>query len=102
MFVKTGDRIKVIAGKDKGKEGTVIKTDNSSNRVVVEGVNILKKHQKPNNEYPQGGVVEFEAPIHVSNVQLVDPSTKEATRIGYKMIDGKKVRFSKKSGNTLA
>ena len=102
MFVKTGDKVKVIAGKDKGKEGVVVKTIAAKDRVVVEGVNIVKKHQKPNNQYPQGGIVELEAPIHVSNVQLLDPSTNEPTKIGYKVEDGKKVRFAKKSGTTLA
>ena len=102
MFVKTGDKVKVIAGKDKGKEGVVVKTIAAKDRVVVEGVNIVKKHQKPNNQYPQGGIVELEAPIHVSNVQLLDPSTNEPTKIGYKVEDGKKVRFAKKSGMTLA
>jgi ribosomal protein L24, bacterial/organelle len=102
MFVKTGDKVKVIAGKDKGKEGVVVKTLAAKDRVVVEGVNIVKKHQKPNNQYPQGGIVELEAPIHVSNVQLLDPSTNEPTKIGYKVEDGKKVRFAKKSGTTLA
>ena len=102
MFVKTGDKVKVIAGKDKGKEGVVVKTIAAKDRVVVEGVNIVKKHQKPNNQYPQGGIVELEAPIHVSNVQLLDPSTNEPTKVGYKVEDGKKVRFAKKSGKTLA
>ena len=102
MFVKTGDKVKVIAGKDKGKEGVVVKTIAAKDRVVVEGVNIVKKHQKPNNQYPQGGIVELEAPIHVSNVQVLDPSTNEPTKIGYKVEDGKKVRFAKKSGTTLA
>ncbi|CAM4243604.1 50S ribosomal protein L24 [Weissella hellenica] len=102
MFVKTGDKVKVIAGKDKGKEGVIVKIDADQNRVVVEGVNMVKKHQKPNNQYPQGGIVELEAPIHVSNVQLLDPSTNEPTKVGYKVEDGKKVRFAKKSGKTLA
>ncbi|KRN76120.1 50S ribosomal protein L24 [Weissella minor] len=102
MFVKTGDKVKVIAGKDKGKEGSVVKTLANQDRVVVEGVNMVKKHQKPNNQYPQGGIIEQEAPIHVSNVQLLDPSTNEPTKIGYKVEDGKKVRFAKKSGKTLA
>ena len=77
MFVKTGDKVKVIAGKDKGKEGSVVKTITGQDRVVVEGVNMVKKHQKPNNQYPQGGIIEQEAPIHVSNVQLLDPSTND-------------------------
>ena len=91
MFVKTGDKVRVIAGKDKGKEGTITKTVAGKDRVVVEGVNIVKKHQKPSNEYP----------LHVSNVQLLDPSTNEPTRVGFKVEDGKKVRVSKKSGNVL-
>ena len=102
LHVKTGDNVMVISGKDKGKEGVVVKTIAAKDRVVVEGVNIVKKHQKPNNQYPQGGIVELEAPIHVSNVQLLDPSTNEPTKIGYKVEDGKKVRFAKKSGTTLA
>ncbi|MCO0832544.1 50S ribosomal protein L24 [Fructobacillus sp. W13] len=101
MFVKTGDKVRVIAGKDKGKEGTVTKTVESKNRVLVEGVNLVKKHQKPSNEYPQGGVINTEAPIHASNVQVLDPSTNEPTKVGYKFEDGKKVRFAKKSGNKL-
>ncbi|MBS9339057.1 50S ribosomal protein L24 [Fructobacillus sp. M2-14] len=101
MFVKTGDKVRVIAGKDKGKEGTVTKTVDSKNRVVVEGVNLVKKHQKPSNEYPQGGVIDTEAPIHASNLQVLDPSTNEPTKVGYKFEDGKKVRFAKKSGNKL-
>ncbi|MBS9336779.1 MULTISPECIES: 50S ribosomal protein L24 [Fructobacillus] len=101
MFVKTGDKVRVIAGKDKGKEGTITKTVASKNRVVVEGVNLVKKHQKPSNEYPQGGVIDTEAPIHASNVQVLDPSTNEPTKVGFKFEDGKKVRFAKKSGNKL-
>ncbi|GKT03188.1 50S ribosomal protein L24 [Furfurilactobacillus sp. WILCCON 0119] len=102
MFLKTGDQVRVIAGKDKGKEGTIKQTLAKSDRVVVEGINMVKKHQKPNNEFPQGGVVDVEAPIHVSNVMLIDPSTKEPTRVGFKVEDGKKVRVAKKSGKTIA
>ncbi|QIL50228.1 50S ribosomal protein L24 [Weissella coleopterorum] len=101
MFVKTGDKVKVIAGKDKGKEGVIVKTIAASDRVLVEGVNMMKKHQKPSNQYPQGGIIEQEAPIHVSNVQLLDPSTNEPARFGIKIEDGKKVRVSKKSGTAL-
>ncbi|KRL56372.1 MAG: 50S ribosomal protein L24 [Furfurilactobacillus sp.] len=102
MFLKTGDQVRVIAGKDKGKEGAVKATLAKSDRVVVEGINMVKKHQKPNNEYPQGGIVDVEAPIHVSNVMLIDPSTKKPTRVGFKVEDGKKVRVAKKTGNTIA
>ncbi|GEK28036.1 50S ribosomal protein L24 [Furfurilactobacillus siliginis] len=102
MFLKTGDQVRVIAGKDKGKEGAIKQTLAKSDRVVVEGINMVKKHQKPNNEFPQGGVVDVEAPIHVSNVMLIDPSTKEPTRVGFKIEDGKKIRVAKKSGKTIA
>ncbi len=101
MFVKKGDKVKVITGKDKGKEGVVLEAFPKKDRVIVEGVNIVKKHQKPNNAAPQGGILEKEAPIHVSNVMLVDPKSGEATRVGYKVVEGKKVRVAKKSGEIL-
>ncbi|WP_288657937.1 50S ribosomal protein L24 [uncultured Limosilactobacillus sp.] len=101
MFIKTGDKVRVIAGKDKGKEGSVKKILAAENRVVVEGINKIKKHQKPNNTNPNGGVIDTEAPINASNVMLIDPSTNEPTRVGYKFVDGKKVRVAKKSGKTL-
>ncbi len=100
MRIKTGDKVRLIAGKDKGKEGIVLKTLPKQDKVVVEGLNIAKKHQKP-TQMSTGGINEFPAPIHVSNVQLVDPSTGEATRVGYREEDGKKVRFAKKSNNTI-
>ena len=101
MFIKKNDKVKVIAGKYKGKEGTVEKVFPSKERVIVKGVNIVKKHQKPTNANPNGGIVEVEAPIHVSNVMLIDPSNNEPTRVGFKIEDGKKVRVSKKTGKTL-
>ncbi|WP_407455613.1 50S ribosomal protein L24 [Ligilactobacillus aviarius] len=101
MFIKKNDKVKVIAGKDKGKEGTVEKVFPSKERVIVKGVNIVKKHQKPTNANPNGGIVEVEAPIHVSNVMLIDPSNNKPTRVGFKIEDGKKVRVSKKTGKTL-
>ena len=100
MFVKTGDTGKVIAGKSRGLTGKVIKAVPKANKVVVEGVNLIKKHQKPNNENPQGAIVEKEAPIHVSNVQVLDKNG-VAGRVGYKFVDGKKVRYNKKSGEVL-
>jgi large subunit ribosomal protein L24 len=100
MFVKKGDTVKVITGKDKGKTGVVLTAMPKANKVVVEGVNIAKKHQKPSNANPQGGIVEFEAPIHVSNVQVLDKNG-VAGRVGYKVVDGKKVRYSKKTGEVL-
>lgn len=100
MRIKSGDKVLVITGKDKGKEGTVLKTYPQENRVVVEGVNIAKKHRKP-SQTQTGGIEEFPASIHVSNVKLVDPESGEATRVGYRFEEGKKVRFSKKSDNTI-
>lgn len=100
MRIKTGDKVRLIAGKDKGKEGIVLKTLPNQDKVVVEGLNIAKKHQKP-TQMSTGGINEFPAPIHVSNVQLVDPSTGEGTKVGYRVEDGKKVRFAKKSNNTI-
>ena len=92
MRIKKGDTVKVIAGKDKGKTGTVLRTLPKEDRVVVEGLNIAKKHVKP-SQAGQGGIEEFPAPIHVSNVK--------ATRVGYRFEDGKKVRFAKKSNETI-
>ncbi|GAA3025502.1 50S ribosomal protein L24 [Tetragenococcus solitarius] len=101
MFVKKGDKVKVITGKDKNKEGVVLEAQPKNDKVIVEGVNVVKKHQKPSQAAPQGGIVEQEAPIHVSNVMLIDPSSGEATRVGYQVVDGKKVRVSKKTGEVI-
>ena len=91
----------VISGKDKGKKGVILAAFPKKDRVLVEGVNIVKKHAKPSQVNPQGGIISQEAPIHVSNVMLIDPKTGEPTRVGYKMVDGKKVRVAKKSGEVL-
>ncbi|KRK48946.1 50S ribosomal protein L24 [Secundilactobacillus kimchicus] len=101
MNIKTGDKVRVIAGKDKGKEGTVTKTIAAKDRVVIEGVNMIKKAQKASQSNPQGGIVEVEAPIHVSNVMLIDPSSNQPTRVGYRVENEKKVRYAKKSGETI-
>lgn len=102
LHVKKGDQVIVITGKDKGKKGRVLAAYPSEGRVLVEGVNIIKKHQKPNQANPQGGIISKEAPIHSSNVMLVDPKTGQATRIGYKVLEnGKKVRYAKKSGEII-
>jgi len=101
MFVKAGDKVRVLAGKDKGKEGTVLSAMPKQNKVIVEGISIMKKHTRPTGMGQEGGIVETEAPIHVSNVQLIDPKTGESTRVGYKIEDGKKVRYAKKSGEAL-
>ena len=99
-FVK-GDKVIVISGKDKGKTGTIQKVDPRSNRVVVENVNVRKKHKKPTQQNPEGSILEIYAPIDASNVALVDPKTKKATRVGHTTVKGKKVRITKASGTTL-
>ncbi|MES9681550.1 50S ribosomal protein L24 [Gottfriedia acidiceleris] len=101
MHVKKGDKVQVISGKDKGKQGVILAAFPKNNRVLVEGVNIIKKHSKPTQANPQGGIIEKEAPIHVSNVMALDPKTGEPTRVGYQLVDGKKVRIAKKSGELL-
>lgn len=101
MKLKTGDKVVVIAGKDKGKEGNIIKTLKDANKVVVEGVNVVKKHMKPNGQ-TAGSIVEVESAIDASNVMLVDPKTGKCTRIGH-TIDkkGKKIRVAKKSNSNI-
>lgn len=101
MNLKKGDNVIVIAGRDKGKTGTIQKVIPESNRVVVENVNIRKKCNKPTQANPDGGIVEVYAPIDASNVALVDPKTKKPTKIGHKIVNGKKVRVAKKSGTIL-
>ncbi|MBO8165280.1 MAG: 50S ribosomal protein L24 [Brevibacillus sp.] len=102
MHVKKGDNVIVIAGKDKGKKGRVLAAYPKQERVLVEGINLVKKHTRPSQSNPQGGIVTQEAPIHVSNVSLIDPKTGKPTRIGYKVLEnGKKVRVAKKSGEII-
>ena len=101
MNLIKGDKVIVIAGKDKGKTGTIQKVDPKSNRVVVEGVNLLKRHKKPTQATPEGSIVEIYAPIDASNVMFVDPKTKKGTRIGHKLVKGKKVRVAKASGTEI-
>lgn len=102
MKLKVGDNVVVIAGSSKGKEGKIIKTLAKEDRVIVEGVNIVKKHKKGNGQ-ETGGILEVEAPIHVSNVMLIDPKTKKATRVGYSIDEktNKKNRISKKSNEKI-
>ena len=101
MNFKTGDKVVVIAGKDKGKEGLIKKILKADNKVVVEGVNIIKKHIKPTGGNA-GSIEEMEAPIHASNVMIIDPKTKKGTRIGHTVDkNGKKIRISKKSNESL-
>lgn len=101
MHVKKGDKVQVIAGKDKGKQGVVTSVLPKKNRVIIEGLNIVKKHQKPTQVNPEGGIIEMEAPIHASNVLPLDPKTGKPTRVGYQVIDGNKVRVAKVSGEVL-
>ena len=101
MNFKQGDKVVVIAGSSKGKEGKITKVLRCSNKVVVEGVNMVKKHVKPNGQ-TAGSIIEMEAPIHASNVMMIDPKTKKRTRIAHEINkDGKKVRVSSKSKNKL-
>ncbi|WP_420604267.1 50S ribosomal protein L24 [Flagellimonas sp.] len=101
LKIKTGDTVKVIAGDHKGTEGKVLQVDREKNKAVVEGVNTVSKHEKPSAKNPQGGIVKKEAPIHISNLSLIDPKSGEATRVGYEERDGKKVRFAKKSNEVI-
>ncbi len=102
LHIKKGDNVVVIAGDNKGKKGRVLEIITKSDRALVEGVNMMKKHTKPNAKTPQGGIVEKEAPVHISNLMVVDAKTGKATRIGRKVnSEGKLVRFSKKSGEEI-
>lgn len=101
MRVKKGDTVVVIAGKDKGKKGSVVKVFPKANRVLVEGVNVITKHQKPSAINPQGGIINKEAPIHISNIMPLDPETGKGTRVRFEMKDGKKVRVAVKSGKEI-
>jgi large subunit ribosomal protein L24 len=115
LHIKKGDIVIVMRGKEapyfeNGKKvytkGRVIKVLPKENRAIVEGVNMVKKHARPSQAYPQGGIIEQEAPIHISNLMIEDPKTKEPTKVGYKFVEGKngekkKVRYAKKSGEIL-
>ena len=107
MKIKRGDTVKVIAGDDKGATGVVIKVLPKENRVIVQGVNIVKKHRKPSQSNPDGSIEEKEAPIHISNVALVDPKTKKSkkavktVRVGFDFENGKKIRVCHKTGAKL-
>ena len=103
LHIKKGDTVKVIAGNSKGQEGKVIEMHISKNRALVEGVNLVSKHSKPNAASPQGGIIKQEASIHLSNLMLVDPKSGTATRIGRKIDEksGKLTRYSKKTGEVI-
>ncbi len=100
--IKKGDTVKVLTGVSKGQEGRVLSIDPSNERAVVEGINMRSRHQRPSSENPQGGIVNQEGSIHLSNLMLVDPKSGEATRVGRtKDENGKSVRYSKKTGETI-
>lgn len=101
LKIKSGDTVVVTSGEHKSSEGKVMKVLIEKNKAIVEGVNMVSKHEKPSASNPQGGIVKKEAPIHISNLALIDPKSGKATRIGYKMEDGKKVRFSKQSNQVI-
>jgi large subunit ribosomal protein L24 len=102
LHVKKGDTVIVIAGDYLGNKGRILEINRKTEKAIVEGVNIIKKHTKPNTQHPQGGIIEKEAPVHISNLMLVDPKTGKPTRIGRRLNEnGKLVRYSKKSGEEI-
>ena len=102
IHIKKGDTVAVIAGESKGQKGRVLEVNKDKNKALVEGVNMVSKHTKPNAKAPQGGIFKKEAPIHLSNLMLVDPASGKPTRIGRRMNDKNKlVRYSKKSGEEI-
>jgi len=100
LKIKSGDTVRVNAGDHKGQEGKVQKVLREKNKAIVEGVNMVSKHEKPSASNPQGGIVKKEAPVHISNLSLVDKKG-DTSRVGYRTEDGKKVRFSKKSNEVI-
>ena len=101
MNIKTNDTVKVLSGKDKGKQGKILSADPKSMKVVVEGVNVAKKHQKARQQNEESGIISVETPIYASKVQLVCPKCGKATRVAHTVVDGKKVRTCKKCGATM-
>ena len=102
LHIKKGDNVYVNSGEDRGKQGRVLSVDVKKQRAIVEGLNMVSKAMRPNAQHPNGGIVKMEAPIHVSNLNLVDPKTGKPTRVGHKVnAEGKKVRVAKKSGEEI-
>ena len=99
--IRKGDTVYVNAGNDKGKTGKVLSVIPAKDRAIVEGINLVSKHTKPNAKQPQGGIIKQEAGIHISNLQLIDPQSGKPTRVGHKVVDGKKIRYAKKSGEEI-
>lgn len=102
IHIKKGDMVSVIAGEAKGQKGRVLEVDRDKDRALVEGINMVSKHTKPNAKAPQGGIIKKEAPLNISNIMLIDPTSGKPTRIGRKLDEnGKLVRYSKKSGEEI-
>ena len=101
LKIKSGDTVQVIAGDHKGLQGKVVSVDREKNKAIVEGVNLVSKHTKPSTKNPQGGIVKKEAPIHISNLSLIDSKTNTPTKVSVKIEGDKKLRFSKKSNQVL-
>ena len=102
LHIKKGDTVYVLSGEDKGKQGRVLSVQVTKQRAIVEGVNIVTKSTKPNAKYPQGGLVKMEAPVHISNLSLIDPKSGKPTRVGFRKDEkGVTARYSKKSGEEI-
>jgi large subunit ribosomal protein L24 len=102
IHIKKGDNVMVMAGESKGQKGRILEVDRSKNKAIVEGVNLVSRHTKPNAKAPQGGILRKEAPVHISNLMLIDPASGKPTRIGRRLNDKNKlVRYSKKSGEEI-
>jgi large subunit ribosomal protein L24 len=102
LHIKKGDTVMLIAGESKGQKGRILEVDRIKERAIVEGVNMVSKHTKPNAKAPQGGIIKKEAPVHISNLMLLDPASGKPTRIGKRLNDKNKlVRYSKKSGEEI-
>ncbi|MEE9363240.1 MAG: 50S ribosomal protein L24 [Cellulophaga sp.] len=101
LKIKAEDTVRIIAGDHKGTEGKVLRVYREKNKAIVEGANMVSKHEKPSAKNPQGGIVKKEAPIHISNLALIDAKSGDATRVGYEVREGNKVRVSKKSNEVI-
>lgn len=101
LKIKVGDTVRIITGDHKGIEGKVLRVDKEKNKAIIEGANLVSKHEKPSAKNPQGGITKKEAPVHISNLSLIDAKTGNATRVGFEVRDGKKVRVSKKSNEVI-
>jgi len=99
--IKKGDNVYVLSGEDRGKQGRVLSVDRKKQRAIVEGIKFVTKATKPNAKHPQGGLIKMEAPVHISNLALIDPKSGKPTRVGHRFEDGKKIRYAKKSGEEI-